>query len=217
MSVRPAPAAFAPGCFPDEQRTSALPSATVSGMSRSPAVYAGHESARMAELEGLPLASFQARAAAFAIDMILAALTFTIPAMLGAAVAIKMGWLHDNVHIDFDPFHHEHWPSVIWFVVFIAASNYFGNGATIGKRVMKIRAVSLVHHRLSLWHSIERALGYGASALEAFFGFFQYFIHPNRRTVHDRIAETIVVSEAKASLRATHREASAPPETLPAA
>jgi uncharacterized RDD family membrane protein YckC len=46
-----------------------------------------------------------------------------------------------------------------------------------------------------MWHSVERALGYGASALEAGFGFLQYFIHPNRRTVHDRIAETIVVKE----------------------
>ena len=46
-----------------------------------------------------------------------------------------------------------------------------------------------------MWDSIERALGYGASALEAFFGFFQYFIYPTHRTVHDRIAETIVVSE----------------------
>jgi len=31
-------------------------------------------------------------------------------------------------------------------------------------------------------------------ALEGGFGFLQYFIHPNRRTVHDRIAETIVVT-----------------------
>ena len=48
---------------------------------------------------------------------------------------------------------------------------------------------------LSLWDSVRGALGYGASALEAFFGFFQYFIHPAHRTMHDRIAETIVVSE----------------------
>ncbi len=27
------------------------------------------------------------------------------------------------------------------------------------------------------------------------FGFFQYFIHSNRRTVHDRIAETIVIQD----------------------
>ena len=59
--------------------------------------------------------------------------------------------------------------------------------------MMGIRVISIVHHRMGLWHSIERALGYGASALE--FGFVQYFIHPNRRTVHDRMAETIVIRE----------------------
>jgi hypothetical protein len=48
---------------------------------------------------------------------------------------------------------------------------------------------------MTLWHSIERALGYGAAALEFGFGFAQFFIHPYRRTVQDRIAETIVVKE----------------------
>jgi hypothetical protein len=50
---------------------------------------------------------------------------------------------------------------------------------------------------MSLWHSFERALGYGASALEFGFGFVQYFIHPNRRTVHDRMAETIVIRDKR--------------------
>jgi uncharacterized RDD family membrane protein YckC len=59
-----------------------------------------------------------------------------------------------------------------------------------------------VHRRMTLWHSFERALGYGASALELGFGFFQYFIHPNRRTVHDRIAETIVVRDSALARRA---------------
>jgi len=62
---------------------------------------------------------------------------------------------------------------------------------------MSIRVVSTSHERLSLWHSIERALGYAASALEGGFGFAQYFVHPNHRTVHDRIAETIVVDEGR--------------------
>jgi len=48
---------------------------------------------------------------------------------------------------------------------------------------------------MTFFQSIERALGYGASFLEAGFGFIQFFINPNRRTVHDRIAETIVVDE----------------------
>ena len=166
-------------------------------MARVPALYKGHESARMLELEGVPLASFQRRAFAFFIDMAIAAVVYLACALPVVVVAIKKGWLHDNFRITFDPFHHEEWPSVLWFVVFIGASNYIGNGATIGKKALRIRAVSLVHHRLLLWHSVERALGYGASALEAFFGFFQFFIDPNRQTVHDRIAKTIVVSERR--------------------
>jgi len=33
--------------------------------------------------------------------------------------------------------------------------------------------------------------------LEFGFGFIQYFIHPNKRTVHDRIADTIVVRDPR--------------------
>ena len=51
----------------------------------------------------------------------------------------------------------------------------------------------MVHHQLTLWHCVERAPGYAASFLEGGFGFIQYFTHPNHQTVHDRIAETIVV------------------------
>jgi hypothetical protein len=60
-----------------------------------------------------------------------------------------------------------------------------------------LRVVSLTHERLSFWHSVERALGYGASTLELDFGFLQYYLHPYRQTVHDRIAETIVVDERR--------------------
>jgi uncharacterized RDD family membrane protein YckC len=76
---------------------------------------------------------------------------------------------------------------------------YFGlitcltNGNTFGKRILRIRIISTCHKHLTLWHSIERSLGYYASSLEFGFGFLQYFIDYNRRTVHDRIAETIVI------------------------
>jgi uncharacterized RDD family membrane protein YckC len=91
----------------------------------------------------------------------------------------------------------ENWYSVAWLVAYFGLANWIGNGATPGKRLFRIRAVSLAHERMDLWHSIERALGYGASTLEFGFGFLQFFIHPNRRTVHDRIGETIVVTEAR--------------------
>ena len=67
-------------------------------------------------------------------------------------------------------------------------------GKSIGKRLLKIRVVSVIHDRIFSWHSIERSLWYGASFLEGGLGFIQYFIHPNRQTVHDLIAETIIVS-----------------------
>ena len=70
-----------------------------------------------------------------------------------------------------------------------------GKGRTPGKRIMRIRVVSLMHRHITFWHSIERALGYGAAALEGGFGFVQFFIHPYRRCAQDRLAETIVVTE----------------------
>jgi uncharacterized RDD family membrane protein YckC len=146
----------------------------------------------MAELEGAPLASFISRAAAFVIDAILAAVAY-----VAAGILLALAKGQERIAVDFNPFQHENFYSLIFYVVFIALSNYIGNGQTIGKRFLGIRAVSLVHKRLSLWHSVERALGYGASMLEGGFGFVQYFVHQDRRTVHDRIAETIVVSESK--------------------
>ena len=81
--------------------------------------------------------------------------------------------------------------SVLYFGILL----WKGRGQTPGKRLMRIRVVSIVHRHLSFWHSVERALGYGAAALEAGFGFIQFFIHPYRRCAQDRLAETIVVTE----------------------
>jgi len=89
----------------------------------------------------------------------------------------------------------EDWYSIVWLVLYFALVTYFGRGQTVGKRLCRIRVVSLTHEHLGFWHAVERAPGYGASALEGEFGFFQYFLRPDRRTVHDRIAETIVVKE----------------------
>jgi len=165
----------------------------MSGLARRSEVYDPHETDRMRELEGLPLASFKARAAAFAVDFLVCFTLFASALILGASIARRFGLVpkeHINLQFDF-----EHWYSLVLLVVYFGLSNYWGNGRTFGKWLLKIRTVSIVHERLTLWQSFERALGYGASFLEFGFGFVQYFIHPNRRTVHDRIAETIVIRE----------------------
>jgi len=171
-------------------------------------VYQPHETARMQELAGLELASFASRACAFGIDFVLASAIFLgcffVLIKMGAVTAIlkRLGMTGDyHLELDF-----EHWYGLLYFVVFFGLSVYIGNGKTVGKWLMRIRVVSVVHRRMSLWHSVERALGYGASALELGFGFLQYFIHPNRRTVHDRMAETIVIRDPRPARPNAHAE-----------
>jgi uncharacterized RDD family membrane protein YckC len=141
---------------------------------------------RQARLEGTPLASFQARAAAFVIDGGIVAVLLLLPGIVG--------WLAGpdrssaTFTADFGAV-----GGFVLAVAYFALATFAGNGSTPGKRLLGIRVVSLVHDRITLWHCVERALGYAASFLEAGFGFLQYFTHPNRQTVHDRIAETIVV------------------------
>ena len=88
-----------------------------------------------------------------------------------------------------------------------------GKGRTPGKRLMQIRVVSIVHRHLNFWHSVERALGYGAAALEGGFGFIQFFIHPYRRCAQDRLAETMVVTERGYQAMQQKREHALLPDT----
>jgi uncharacterized RDD family membrane protein YckC len=138
-----------------------------------------------ARLQGAPLASFRARLAAFLIDALLVALVLLVPVWFGR---LDVDAANATLSFEFAGL-----LNAAVAVLYFGLTTYFGNGATLGKRLLGIRVVSLNHERISLWHSIERALGYAASSLEAGFGFLQYFTHPNRQTVHDRIAETIVV------------------------
>jgi uncharacterized RDD family membrane protein YckC len=171
-----------------------------------------HGSARMESLAGAPLATFKQRLAAFAIDIFLVFGTY-FPAMIGLQYLIEERLhlqedlyrsAHVQVRFDFHGLVEVAW--TVWLVLYFGLFVWGTNGQTPGKRLLRIRVVSLTQAKITLWQAIERALGYGASALEAGFGFFQYFLQPNRCCVHDRIAETIVVNErvgspAKAATR----------------
>ncbi|MCI0596250.1 MAG: RDD family protein [candidate division Zixibacteria bacterium] len=154
-----------------------------------------HELARQNRLAGVPLASFARRAAAFVFDFLAAFSLFLFILIFGAKLLIYLELINPdtNLNLKFDL---KHWYSLAFLVLYFGLFTYFSNGKTPGKWLFKIRVVSLAQERISLWHSIERALGYGASILELGFGFLQYFIHSNKRTVHDRIAETIVIRES---------------------
>jgi uncharacterized RDD family membrane protein YckC len=160
-----------------------------------------HDSARADSLAGARLAPFGRRLAAYAFDL------FALSLIYLPLSALLQYWLIGRLHLDQDLYSSAHvhirfevketldllW--IVWLILYFGLIVFKTNGLTPGKRLLRIRVVSLTHPRLTLWQSIERALGYGASMLEAGFGFLQYFIEPNHRCVHDRIAETIVVSD----------------------
>jgi uncharacterized RDD family membrane protein YckC len=164
----------------------------------SPDHYVAHATKRMTELDGTPLAPFGRRLAALAIDMFLIVLLTMIAAIAFAKGGEKAHWISPDARIDLQ-FDFKNWYSLAIFVVYFGLSTWATNGFTAGKRLLRIRVVSTLHPTMRLWHSLERALGYGASALEFGFGFMQYFIADNRQTTHDRIAGTIVVVQPGAT------------------
>jgi hypothetical protein len=109
----------------------------------------------MQELNGLELASFTSRAVAFAIDFAIAGALFLGGLVGFFKIANRYTSLGaNNRHINVELNFFENWYSIVYLVLFFGLSFYFGNGRTIGKRVMGIRVVSIVHRRLGLWHSI---------------------------------------------------------------
>lgn len=163
-----------------------------------PDTYNAHATSRMVALDGVRLASFGRRAAAFAIDWFVIVVVVMVGVAAGASVAEKLKLIPANTDIHLK-FNLANWYSVASAAVYFGLVTFVGKGQTIGKRLAGIRVVSTLHPRLSFWHSFERALGYGASALEFGFGFFQYFIADNRQTTHDRIAGTIVIDDRRRS------------------
>jgi uncharacterized RDD family membrane protein YckC len=140
-----------------------------------------------ARLQGVALAGFRARATAFLIDAAAIGIILSLPSVWDQFRGPAKPRL--TFSLEFGGL-----VSIAIAVAYFALGTYFGKGSTPGKRLLGVRVVSLTHSHMSLWHCVERALGYAASFLEGGFGFVQYFLHPNHQTVHDRIAETIVVA-----------------------
>jgi uncharacterized RDD family membrane protein YckC len=183
--------------------------------------FSAHETKLLRELDGLELAGFWQRAAAFLFDCFLMAVLLSVlttlvvwgwqrlnrpqghsdPAELHLPVVKELtvpvtrsGMKVQLINIEGNETIHLA-ATVVVPVLYCGVLLWAGNGRTPGKRLMKIRVVSLVHRQITFWHAVERALGYGAAALELGFGFVQFFIHPYRRCAQDRLAETIVVTE----------------------
>jgi uncharacterized RDD family membrane protein YckC len=181
-------------------------------------IFSARETELLRELDGLELAGFWPRAAAFLIDCFLMAVLLSVAVTLGLNGWQKLRQMQGNsgpaeyhlpvvkelpvrggmnlqvINIEGNEVIHVA-ATVVVPVLYCGVLLWAGKGRTPGKWLLKVRVVSLAHRHITFWHAVERALGYGAAALELGFGFVQFFIHPYRRCAQDRLAETIVVTE----------------------
>jgi len=157
-----------------------------------------HETARVDELNGLPLASFGRRVFGYAIDLLVVVLLWGPFEFIWVRYVSHEWDGRGNYNAKFD-FHE--WRNIMAALVYFVLVNYLSNGKSLGKWIARTRVVSLTHRRLGFWQSAERVLGYAASTAEGGIGFIQFFLSPNRMCAHDRLAETIVVDERKRAMR----------------
>jgi uncharacterized RDD family membrane protein YckC len=184
-------------------------------------IFSARETELLRELDGMELAGFWQRAVAFLIDCFLMAVLLSVLMTLGLNGWQHLRLMHGNsgpaeyhlpvvkelpvpmihggmklqlINIEGNEIIHVA-ATVVVPILYCGVLLWAGKGRTPGKRLLKIRVVSLAHRHITFWHAVERALGYGAAALELGFGFVQFFIHPYRRCAQDRLAETIVVTE----------------------
>ncbi len=166
--------------------------------------YNPHHLDRLIELKGKPLASFTRRAIAFIIDLIASTILLLIGMIIYGLASKLITPIHKGLYRVNLTFGQEVSDIILELVVPIAYAGllvYITQGKTIGKWIMGIRVVSLTHHRISFIHSAERAMAYVTSILEFGFGFAQYFMNVNHRTLGDKVGETIVIRD-----RLTHKE-----------
>lgn len=81
--------------------------------------------------------------------------------------------------------------SAVYFTAFLAMMR----GQTPGKRAVGIRVIRLDGKPLGWWMSFERFGGYAASFSLGLLGFAQILWDRNRQGIHDKVCETVVISD----------------------
>lgn len=80
-----------------------------------------------------------------------------------------------------------------WSGVYFTLLTGLLNGRTLGKLLLRIRAVKINGTKFTYFDGFIRQGGYVAGVAMGLIGFFKMLWEPNRQTVEDRIAATVVV------------------------
>ena len=139
--------------------------------------------------ENIVIASFFERIVAFIIDIFFLNLVLIIPAF----IAIKFGLITSQSA--FKSF--TYFAYILMFIYFV----YFNKkGKTLGKYLVGIEVINKdEENSLTLKQSFFRTLGYGVDLLTLFGGLLLGLFNKKRRTLHDFMGSSIVISTRKKS------------------
>lgn len=154
----------------------------------------------------ITIAMFKSRILSFLLDVIIISLIYFLLELLFQFLGFQVNAIDvkNFTHVEFES---ENLGNTTKFfikcilisipTIYFTLTTFFLKGQTMGKRIFKIRVVSLYHDRVGFWHCLERSLGYAASTLEFGLGFIQAIWNNNRMTLHNKIAETTVIKVIK--------------------
>jgi len=80
-----------------------------------------------------------------------------------------------------------------WAIVYFALLPVWWNGQTVGKRLLGLRVVELTGKPITAMRAFKRYGGYAAGMATGMFGFAQVLWDPNRQSIQDKTAHTVVI------------------------
>ena len=136
----------------------------------------GQKSAPEVSLDAFPTVKFGRRLVAYLIDFAVITLFFAL--LVAAGMKEIPDFLAQTV-------------MGLYFVILWV----FWEGRTVGKKIMKIKIVTIEGKPITPGKAVLRYLGYILSSLGAFLGFLWIIWDKNHQGWHDKIAKTLVVKE----------------------
>ncbi|GAB1094288.1 MAG: RDD family protein [Shewanella algae] len=100
-----------------------------------------------------------------------------------------------------------------WAAFYFTLFTAWFDGQTLGKKIMRVRVISLGGGKLSLWDAFGRYGGYGAGFATGLLGFLQIFWDANRQAIQDKISATVVIDLSKPRMSPTETVLQADPVT----
>ena len=98
-----------------------------------------------------------------------------------------------------------------WAIVYFALLPVWWNGQTVGKRLLGLRVVELTGKPITAMRAFKRYGGYAAGMATGMFGFAQVLWDPNRQSIQDKTAHTVVIDLRRKLARPPNLPTTLPP------